>query len=451
MILAAEVPVRGRLRKDRPPQLEVLQDGTRTQVEMLADELLEPIDGNARGVERLHRDRDRMCDSDRVRDVDFASIREPRRDQVLRHVACRIGRRAIDLGRILAGERSAPMTRRATVGVDDDLATRQPSVAHRPAQHELAGRVDEDEVTVVHQPLLVVQVGRKDRVQDAFDDVRLDQVLRRDPVGVLRRDEHALDLNGPLPPILVDLVADRHLRLAVRPQVRELACLAHLREPLADLVREHDRKGHQLVRLVRRVPEHHALVAGAGPVERIVVAGVVLKLVRRVDALRDIRRLLVDRHDHAARRRVEAPLGVRVADLRDPFAHELRDVHVRPGGDLPCDHDEAGRDQRLAGNAPVGVVREDGVEDGIRDLVGDLVGMTFGHRLRAEEELAPGHGGEGYTRGGEPSSFTDASLNREPHLEPARRAGSCTERHQRAELFQLLRLGCARRRAPQQL
>ena len=43
------------------------------------------------------------------------------------------------------------------------------------------------------------------------------------------------------------------------------------------------------------------------------------------------------------------------------------------GRDLAGDDDEAGRDQRLAGDAPVRVVREDGVEDGVRDLVGDLV------------------------------------------------------------------------------
>ena len=41
--------------------------------------------------------------------------------------------------------------------------------------------------------------------------------------------------------------------------------------------------------------------------------------------------------------------------------------------DLAGDDDEAGRDQRLAGDAAVRIVREDGVEDGVGDLVGDLV------------------------------------------------------------------------------
>ena len=104
-----------------------------------------------------------------------------------------------------------------------------------------------------------------------------------------------------------------------------------------------------------RVAEHHPLVAGADPVERVVVAGVVLHLVRRVDALRDVGRLLVDRDDHAARVGVEAVLGARVADLaRSAARTSARDVDVGLGRDLAGDDDEAGRDERLAGDAAVG-------------------------------------------------------------------------------------------------
>ena len=123
---------------------------------------------------------------------------------------------------------------------------------------------------------------------------------------------------------------------------------------LRELVREHDRQRHQLRRLVGRVAEHHPLVAGADPVERVVVARVVLHLEGGVDALRDVGRLLVERDDDAAGLGVEAVLGARVADRGDPLAHEPRDVDVRLGRDLAGDDDEAGRDERLAGDAPVG-------------------------------------------------------------------------------------------------
>ena len=155
-------------------------------------------------------------------------------------------------------------------------------------------------------------------------------------------------------------------------------------------MREHDRQRHELVRLVRRVAEHHPLVAGADPVQRVLVAVLLLEGV--VDALRDVGRLLVDRDDDAARVGVEAELRARVADLRHLPAHEPRDVDVRVGRDLAGNDDEAGRDERLARDAAVRILGENGVEDGVGDLVGDLVRMTLGDRLGGEGEGALRHG-----------------------------------------------------------
>jgi hypothetical protein len=115
-------------------------------------------------------------------------------------------------------------------------------------------------------------------------------------------------------------------------------------------VGERDRQRHQLLRLPAGEAEHHPLVTRAGPVEWVVVPWVVLHLVGRVDALGDVRRLLVDRDDHTARVRVEAVLGAVVADLADLLADERRDVDVGLGRDLSGDDDEAGGHQRLAGD-----------------------------------------------------------------------------------------------------
>ena len=206
---------------------------------------------------------------------------------------------------------------------------------------------------------------------------------------MLGRDQDALDLDRALVAVLVDLVAHRHLRLAVGPQVRQHVGLAHLGQPMGDPVRELNRQRHQLGRLVRGVAEHHPLVAGADLVDRVDVA--VLDLERLVDALGDVGRLLVERDDDAAGLGVEAVLRAGVADLRHRLADEARDVDVGRRRDLARDDDEAGRDQGLARDAAVRVVREDGVEDGVRDLVGDLVGMPLGDRLRAEAERAGAH------------------------------------------------------------
>ena len=120
----------------------------------------------------------------------------------------------------------------------------------------------------------------------------------------------------------------------------------------------------------------------------VVVAGLVLHLVGRVDAACDVGRLLVERHDHPARLGIEAVLGARVADVGDLPAHEPRDVDVALRRDLARDDDEPRRDQRLAGDAAVRVVGEHGVEHGVRDLIRDLVGVALGDGLRGEDEGA---------------------------------------------------------------
>ena len=250
-------------------------------------------------------------------------------------------------------------------------------VAHRAADHELAGRVHVDEALLA-DPALVVHLLRQDRTKNVVDQIRLDHRLRVDSLAVLGRDEHPLDLDRAPVALLVDLVADGDLGLPVGAQVREDVGLAHLGEALRELVRDHDRERHQLRRLVGGVAEHEALVAGADAVERIVVARLVLVLEGVVDALRDIRRLLVERDDHAAGLGVEAVLRARVADRGDPFAHEPRDVDVGLRRDLTCDDHEPGRDERLARDAPRRVGGQHGIQDGVRDLVGNLVGVPLG-------------------------------------------------------------------------
>jgi hypothetical protein len=204
-------------------------------------------------------------------------------------------------------------------------------------------------------------------------------------LAVLGGDQQLLDLDRA-----AVAVADRHLRLAVRPQVRHDVGLAHVGQPLGELVRQRDRQRHQLRRLVGRVAEHHALVAGAGEVECIVVRRVRARLVRRVDALRDVGRLLVDGVEDRARVGAEAQVGVDVADLADRLARDVLDVDVGLGRDLARDDDQAGVDEGLAGDAALRVVAQHGVEDAVADLVGHLVGMPLGDGLGREEVLVVG-------------------------------------------------------------
>ena len=231
-------------------------------------------------------------------------------------------------------------------------------------------------------------------MQDVLPEVRADQRVGVDPVAVLGRDQDLLDLDRA--PVLV---ADGDLGLAVGAQVGDDVSLADLGEPVGELVGERDRQRHQLRRLAGRVAEHHPLVARAGDVELVVVGRVGARLERLVDALGDVGRLLVDRVDHRARVGREAEVGVGVADLADRLAGDLLDVDVGLGRDLAGDDDEAGVDQRLAGDAAVRVVGEHRVEDAVGDLVGDLVRVALGHRLGGEQVLVVAKLGQSWREG----------------------------------------------------
>src|SRR5579863_4135867 len=156
---AAEVTVgRGRL-VDRAAQVQVTQDGAGAKVEVLLHQLDDRLTGDLLGAERLHEQRQRAGDADRVGDLDLGAVGEAGRDDVLGDVPRGVGGRAVHLGRVLAGERPAAVPREAAVGVDDDLPAGQPGVADRAADDEPAGRVD---VELLAQPGGVVQVGGED-------------------------------------------------------------------------------------------------------------------------------------------------------------------------------------------------------------------------------------------------------------------------------------------------
>ena len=104
-----------------------------------------------------------MRHADRVRDLHLAAIGQAGRDHVLRHVAGRVGRGAVDLRRVLPGEGTAAVPGGATVGVDDDLPAGQAGVADRAADHELPGRIDHEvlEELLLGEELLVLGVQHR--------------------------------------------------------------------------------------------------------------------------------------------------------------------------------------------------------------------------------------------------------------------------------------------------
>src|ERR1700691_5443459 len=116
LFLTAKMAVGRRFLINRPCEVQHLAQSEGGEIEMRAHDLRQARVRHFPGAESLHHDRGRFGDADGVGDLDFAALRESRRHDVLGDVACRIGRRPIDFGGLLAGERAPAVARKAPVG-----------------------------------------------------------------------------------------------------------------------------------------------------------------------------------------------------------------------------------------------------------------------------------------------------------------------------------------------
>ncbi|MNI35370.1 hypothetical protein D3C73_893930 [compost metagenome] len=348
----------------RVDQVQHLDDAVRTQVEVLADQLLDLVVADLAGAEGGDRDRGRLSHADGVGDLHFATVGQAGGNHVLGNVAGSVGGRTVNLGRVLAGERATTVTGPAAVGVDDDLAAGQAAVAHRAADLELAGRVD------VELGALVQPLGRQHRLDDLFAD-GLDEVLLLDARGMLGRQDHGVDGRDH-----AVFIAQGELALGIRtqPGQRRVALLADLGLLLDQAVRQVDRRRHVAVGFVGGIAEHQALVASAHFFRLLAV-----------NALGDVRGLLADQVQHAAGGAVEADFGAVIADVHDDLAGQRFQVDPGAGGDLAGNDGNAGLDHGLAGHTGTLVLGQDRVQHRIGDLVGNLVRMAFRDRLGGEE------------------------------------------------------------------
>ena len=158
--------------------------------------------------------------ADRVGDLHLDPVGQPGGHRVLGHPAHRVRGRPVDLRRVLAGERAAAVPGHAAVGVDDDLAAGQAGVAHRAADDEPAGRVDQ-------QPHVRRCRGPARRAPGSTTCSRMStasSVSRSMSAACWRGDHHGVQPHG-----LVADVLDGDLGLAVRPQVGQHAALARPR------------------------------------------------------------------------------------------------------------------------------------------------------------------------------------------------------------------------------
>src|SRR6185295_5539297 len=160
LVLATEVSVGGSLAIDRLAKVQRLDDPRGAKVEVLPDKLRQPRVRYLAGSVGIDHDRHRLLHPDRIRDLNGALVGEARPDDVLGDVARGVGGRAVHLRRILSAERAATAAGRAAVGVDDDLAARDPRVRAGSAEDEPARGID------MENRLAFEKLARKHRLDD---------------------------------------------------------------------------------------------------------------------------------------------------------------------------------------------------------------------------------------------------------------------------------------------
>ncbi len=352
----------------------MLDDLGRAHVEALVDDGGELLLVQHAGAVGVHQNGDGVGHADGVGQLDLALAAQAGGHQVLGDVAGHVGGGAVHLGGVLAGEAAAAVGRGAAVGVHDDLASGQAGVAHGATHHKAAGGVD------VELGVLGDVLGGDNGLDDLLHH-GLPQLLQGD-VGVVLGGHHD---GGAGEHLAVVAVLHGDLALAVGAQPGELPALAHVGELAGQLVGQVDGGGHQHIRLVAGVAEHHALVAGADEIGRVGAA--LLVLIGLVDAHGDVGGLLVDGGHHRAGAVVEAVGRIGVADALHRAADDGGNIGVVLGGDLAHHGDNTGGGEGLAGHVGGGVVGQNVVQDGVRDLVADFVGVSLGDGLRGKQTL----------------------------------------------------------------
>src|SRR5690606_11692057 len=368
-----------RARIDRLVEVEMFPDAARLQIHHLAEPLFEFRQIALLGAVAVGIDRQGFRHADRVGELDGAAISEPCGHHVLGEIARRIGGRAVDLGRVLAREGAAAMRGRAAIGVDDDLAAGEAAIPVGSADDELACGID--------PPFAIL--GDRQHLADGLADIGLDDpadvLARLLRIGVLGGEHDSNALRR-----LAILVTHRHLDLCIGSERLFLSRMPRIGQQLEDTVRELDRRRHQFRRLVARIAEHDALVAGA-----------LFLVARSVDALRDVFGLAVQQHLDVGSLPVESLLGV--ADVADGHAGVVGDEIARDlvgAAVFAGDDDTVGRGKRFSGAAQrpdIQSLLEGGTVVEIDDLVGnpvaDLVRMALGHAFAGEQIARTRHAG----------------------------------------------------------
>lgn len=128
--------VLGSLEVDGAVQVELTDNDTRAEIEVLVDDLDELVRALLRGAVSVDVDGEGLSDTNGVRELDKGTTSEAGGDKGLGDPAADVGSRAVDLGEVLAREGTATVGTPTAVGVDNDLATSQTGITLRATDDE---------------------------------------------------------------------------------------------------------------------------------------------------------------------------------------------------------------------------------------------------------------------------------------------------------------------------
>lgn len=153
--------VLGGLEVDWLGQVELLDDHSRAEVEVGADDLLKLVRGLIGGSVRVDEDGEGLSDTDGVRELDEGTASELGVDEGLGDPASDVGGGAVDLGEILSGESTTSVSSPSTVCVDDDLTASQTGITLWATDDEKSGGLDL--VLLVYHPYPCVRINLRGR------------------------------------------------------------------------------------------------------------------------------------------------------------------------------------------------------------------------------------------------------------------------------------------------
>mmetsp|Transcript_22011 Transcript_22011/g.46323 ORF Transcript_22011/g.46323 Transcript_22011/m.46323 type:complete len:350 (+) Transcript_22011:269-1318(+) len=294
--------------------------------------------------------RNGMGHPNRIGNLHATTMTIPIRHERLGNPPRRVRPAPVDFGGILSAQCPPAIRSPAPVGIHHGLSSRQAGIGVRTSDDKPPRRIE-----MINRPL-ISQMGRNHRSHYVLQQVRSD-LLVADFLRMLRRNDHRIHplRHRSLLPILI-LQSQQDLPIGSYPIHRPV--LPHRRQPRAQPRRQHVTQRHILRRLRASIPKHH----------RSIPRPHLLRL-RPIHALRDVRTLLLQRHDNVAGLVIQPLRRVVVAGVADGVAYDLLVVDGGGRGDFAEEEDHAGFGDGFAGDAGGWVEGEAGVEDGVGDGV----------------------------------------------------------------------------------